>query len=140
MNDPLSPFDVPPPRYLLESDSSDEEGQGIYGAGSSKPRRPAVSPSITVEHAVQADLGGAGEVREVVLGVGQAGKYLLRKFLASSSTPATLVVRLDSTVVGRGYKVGGALVLSVDAKLEDGILHDLSRKLLEAYPTATWSV
>ena len=139
MNDPLSPFNVPPPRYLLESDSSDEEGQGIYGAGSSKPRRPAVSPSITVEHAVQADSGEAGEVREVVLGVGQAGKYLLRKFLASSGTPA-LVVRLDSTVVGRGYKVGGALVLSVDAKLEDGTLHDLARKLLEQYPSATWSV
>lgn len=86
MNDPTSSFNLPPPRYLLESDSSDEEGQGDYsGAPRANPLAgtsgsPASKPLRLADVRCQGlqSPGNAGYA-EVVVAVGQAGRYALRK-------------------------------------------------------------
>lgn len=115
MFDPTSPLTVPPPRYLLESDSSDEEGQGAYPSNSHRPARPfqqVVVRLLTPPSDPLADpsdsplpsLSGAG-----IVGVGQAGKYLLRRAPGRS----VLEVTVDGKRQGRGVAIDGGVVVAV---------------------------
>jgi len=68
------------------------------------------------------------------LGIGQAGKYLSRKFGADGKVD----VKVGEEVVGTGGVVGGRLVLGVDdEQVED--LHSLATSLLNV-KTKYWYV
>jgi hypothetical protein len=114
MNDPVSSaLQAPPPRYLLESDSSDEEGQGEYAASSSRrTKRPAVTPNITGEWVDTAKAG----VKEVIIGLGQAGRYLRRKIGTKKGGQIKPAVRVlaGQEELGLGTVHDGVLVLALD--------------------------
>ncbi|WVO12538.1 hypothetical protein L204_100138 [Cryptococcus depauperatus] len=119
MNDPLFSLAAPPPRYRLESDASDEEGEGIYPggclAGREKARRRIVS--------VRLDVGGGdagGGRHHVVVGVGQAGRYLVKHMRRVDRVGD---VTVDGREMGWVYRLGavdGCLVVWVDV---DGLDH-----------------
>ncbi|WWC64654.1 uncharacterized protein I303_107265 [Kwoniella dejecticola CBS 10117] len=120
MNDPLSPLTAPPPRYLLESDSSDEEGQGTYPtyeqSGPSKPK-------IRLNNESQVSIEGVDKVtnlEEVVIGIGQAGKYVSK--LAESQGQG---LRIGNVKIG-SKNIGGVLQGTTDGhkiiSLEEGEL------------------
>ncbi|WVQ67098.1 uncharacterized protein L199_005292 [Kwoniella botswanensis] len=108
MNDPLSPLTVPPPRYLLESDSSDEEGQGSYPGVAPGP---STKPKIRVNDGVQVDSTGLGdEVDEVVVGLGQAGRYILKGVQGEKIGG----IKIGSKNVASVTKVGKNRVISIE--------------------------
>ncbi|WVN84993.1 uncharacterized protein L203_100130 [Cryptococcus depauperatus CBS 7841] len=119
MNDPLFSLAAPPPRYRLESDSSDEEGEGIYPggclAGEEKVRRRSRIVSVRL------DAGGGRH--QVVVGVGQAGRYLVKHMRRVDRVGD---VTVDGREVGWVYRLGAAgavdecLVVWVDV---DGLDH-----------------
>ena len=114
MNDPLSPLTVPPPRYLLESDSSDEEGQGSYSY-SRRDRKSKITQPLGV--ALQWLDGTSGPFDTVLLGVGQVGSYLGRKLALSSKDSGagmTLGITLGDVQMCRGWKFGGDLFIGVE--------------------------
>jgi hypothetical protein len=133
MEDPLSSVHDRPHRYLLDSDSEDEEGQGIYSSTSSGPSRLS-KLHITPASSAQVSISNTGPVEEVILGNGQAGKYLCRKFGADGA----VTVNVGDEVVGSGGNVGGRLVLGInDEMVED--LHSLAASLFEV-ETKSWYV
>jgi hypothetical protein len=79
MEDPLSAVHDRPHRYLLDSDSEDEEGQGLYSPSASGPSRIS-KLHISSPPSAQVSISSNGPFEEVVLGIGQAGKYICRKF------------------------------------------------------------
>lgn len=107
MIDPLSPLTAPPPRYLLESDSSDEEGQGVYGGHHASRTSPAPGPRVQVLPLGDDPLPA---VDSVVVGVGQAGKYLLRR---AGARQAVLEVELDGHRLGAAFVVPGGLFIGL---------------------------
>ncbi|WWD03534.1 hypothetical protein V865_001587 [Kwoniella europaea PYCC6329] len=108
MNDPLSPLTVPPPRYLLESDSSDEEGQGSYPATAPGP---STKPKIRINDGIQVDITGLkDEVDEVVVGLGQAGRYILKGVQGEKIGG----IKIGSKNVGGVTKVGKNTVVSIE--------------------------
>ncbi|ORX40648.1 hypothetical protein BD324DRAFT_611632 [Kockovaella imperatae] len=110
MNDPLSPLTVPPPRYLLESDSSDEEGQGSYLASRLKTASASV-PSFSIQWA-----DAESSFDTVVVSTGQAGKYIARK--AGASSPC-LTMLMDSEVMGHGYRCAQDLIIVLDDEIDE---------------------
>jgi hypothetical protein len=129
MIDPLSTIAAPPPRYLLESDSSDEEGQGAY-AGGSVPKIRTAAPEISVRwtDAVPGSLTGA------VVGVGQAGKYLARR---AGARMALLVVEIGGTTVGTGFAFGEDGILVVLEEMEKGAF-EVVETLVGAVKAESW--
>ena len=113
MNDPLSPLTVPPPRYLLESDSSDEEGQGSYLTSPSRRTQNIETPRVTHNWtSPSADIFDA-----VILGTGQPGRYLTRRY-GLDSRPSDLEVSLSGLPIGRGWKVEKDLVVALQDELD----------------------
>jgi hypothetical protein len=133
MEDPLSSVHDRPHRYLLDSDSEDEEGQGLYAPSESGPSRLS---KIKISNAPTAKVSitATGSYEEVVLGIGQAGKYISRKFGGAGDVE----VKVGDEVVGKGGVVGGRLILGVDDEsVED--LHALAGELLKV-ETKSWYV
>jgi len=126
MEDPSSTIHDRPYRYLLDSDSEDELEVPESGPSSSRLSKIKITQ-------VEVSLTGAeGSYEEVIIGVGQAGKYLLRKL----GVEGKVEVKLGEEVVGSGGVIGGRLVLSV---VEDvGDLHSLAKGLLSKVQTKSW--
>ncbi|KAK8853141.1 hypothetical protein IAR55_003842 [Kwoniella newhampshirensis] len=137
MNDPLSPLTVPPPRYLLESDSSDEEGQGTYPSSStSRPKIHLSSSEITINFSTAQP---QPELEELVLGLGQAGKYITRSLGDKQAAGEVLV---DGRLVGRGLKSGqGLLVVGLDeGDLGNEGVWGLAEKLIDTLKAKRWTI
>jgi hypothetical protein len=133
MEDPLSAVHDRPHRYLLDSDSEDEEGQGLYSPSASGPSRIS-KLHISSPPSAQVSISSNGPFEEVILGIGQAGKYLSRKF----GTDGKVVVKVGDEVVGSGGALGGRLVLAInDEMVED--LYSLATSLLNV-ETKSWYV
>jgi hypothetical protein len=133
MEDPLSAVHDRPHRYLLDSDSEDEEGQGLYSPSASGPSRIS-KLHISSPPSAQVSISLNGPFEEVILGIGQAGKYLCRKFGADGK----VVIKVGDEVVGSGGAVGGRLVLGInDEQVEDS--HSLASSLLKV-ETRSWYV
>jgi hypothetical protein len=98
MNDPVASYNAPPPRYLLESDSEDEEGQGIYGAVERKPTIRLEPRQVTVSGQSTAQNHDVA-----IVAIGQAGKYLKRKL---GMGQRTMSVHIGDEQVGRGTAIG----------------------------------
>jgi len=134
MEDPLSSVHDRPHRYLLDSDSEDEEGQGIYytESGPSSSRLSKIKISTASPEPIT--ISGTHEsYDEIILGIGQAGKYLLRKLGGE-----VVEVKVGDEVVGSGGVEGGRLVLWVDDGLV-GDIHSLAEDLLKLQ-TRSWYV
>lgn len=138
MNDPLASFTAPPPRYLLESDSSDEEGQGLYpilGQPSRPPRAPVVPHHYTVHPA------GTQTYESVIVGIGQAGRYAARCLGIDSRRPGEVRLLDGDALVGQGYEVDGRLFMMLDETGPSGDgAHELSESLLSSLKAKRWSV
>ena len=133
MEDPLSAVHDRPHRYLLDSDSEDEEGQGLYSPSASGPSRIS-KLHISSPPSANVSISSNGSYEEVILGIGQAGKYICRKFGADGK----VMVKVGDEVVGIGGAVGGRLVLGInDEMVED--LHSLATSLLKV-ETKSWYV
>jgi hypothetical protein len=133
MEDPLSAVHDRPHRYLLDSDSEDEEGQGIYSPSSSGPSRIS-KIQISSPSPPQISISTNKSYEEVILGIGQSGRYLSRKFAVDGSVEITV----DGKVVGIGGVVAGRLILGVDDELVED-LHSLAGALL-GVGTMSWYV
>lgn len=118
MLDPISSLKAPPPRYLLESDSSDEEGQGAYGASAAHTSR-AVPPAPVVSVSPVPGASGTSplKVASAVVAIGQAGAYLLRR--ASSARPL-LSVTVDSGRAGTVFSLDSGAALIALNELDNG--------------------
>lgn len=133
MEDPLSAVHDRPHRYLLDSDSEDEEGQGLYSPSASGPSRMS-KLHISSRPSANVSISSSGPYEEIILGIGQAGKYLCRKFGADGK----VVIKVGDEVIGTGGAVGGRLVLGInDEVVED--LHSLATSLLKV-ETKSWYV
>ncbi|KLT45795.1 hypothetical protein CC85DRAFT_282425 [Cutaneotrichosporon oleaginosum] len=113
MYDPTSPLTAPPSRYRIESDSSDEEGEGAYPS-STRPSRPSPSAAVQIvllpiDPANPNPLSATGAA---VIGIGQAGKFLLRLV---SGRPI-FRVEVGNRPAGMGIAVDGGVVVA----LQDG--------------------
>lgn len=142
MNDHLAALNAPPPRYLLESDSSDEEGQGAYpGSSTPKPKISIDTPPVEVSV-----IRGTGneEVRDLVLALGQAGKYLKKHLGVSGSAVGQEEVGkvvVGGRQAGQGWKVGEGLVFSVnEANLPHEAVWEIAQKLLANVKAQSWYV
>jgi len=133
MEDPLSAVHDRPHRYLLDSDSEDEEGQGLYSPSTSGPSRIS-KLQISSPASAQVSISSNGPYEEVILGIGQAGEYLCRKFGADGK----VVIKVGDEVVGTGGVVGGRLVLGINDELVEDH-HSLATALLEL-ETESWYV
>lgn len=134
MEDPLSALHDRPHRYLLDSDSEDDETL----AGPSRISKIQIStpspPQITITGLQSA---AEGPYEEVIIGVGQAGKYLTRKLGVKPEVQVKFAE--GGEVVGSGGVMGGRLVLQVD---EDSIgsvgLHAAASRLVKDIKTKSW--
>jgi hypothetical protein len=126
MEDPSSTIHDRPYRYLLDSDSEDELEVPESGPSSSRLSK------IKITQAEVSLTGAEGSYEEVIIGVGQAGKYLFRKLGVEGRVEA----KLGEEVVGSGGAIGGRLVLSVDEDVGD--LHALAKGLLSKVKTKSW--
>ncbi len=159
--DPTQAINAPPPRYLLESDSSDEEGQGIYPSNSTSgpgptssrqkpdPKSGSTPTPCSIEYkgpipSSSSSLGDINDDVDLLLGVGQAGRYLLRLAggLREEEDVAFEVV-YGGVSVGRGYRLtstnsssseGISLVIVVD---DHGVpaegLHTIAETLIQSF-------
>jgi hypothetical protein len=112
MYDPTSPLTAPPPRYRIESDSSDEEGQGAYPSSAHRPGPPLPSVKIALLPVDPADPNPPSVSGAAVIGIGQAGKYLLRR---AGGRPI-FQVTVGGRPAGMGVAVDGGVVVA----LQDG--------------------
>lgn len=140
MFDPTSPLTAPPPRYLLESDSSDEEGQGAYPSTSHRPARAAHRVSVRLLSAPSdplaepspspsnAFLTGAG-----IVGIGQAGKYLLRR---AGGRPI-LELAVDGKRQGTGVAMDGGVVVAVQDGAAEAA-YDIVSQLAGIVKASSW--
>ncbi|WVR00220.1 hypothetical protein IAU59_007362 [Kwoniella sp. CBS 9459] len=162
MNDPLSPLVAPPPRYLLESDSSDEEGQGEYPHlehGSSRPRpKVRTRRHITLDVNARSGEGSAGEDEEVFVGLGQVGRYLSkitgttsagsRGSSSGSQSDVYGQIKVDDDVIGRimiigndtGSGSGSKLVSLEESDLSGEEVWEVVKLLKEKIRAKNWSV
>lgn len=141
MEDPLSQLHDRPHRYLLESDSSDEEGQGIYGTNESGPStipKPKIQTSqeYTVDD-VDITGGSWDSYEEIILGVEQSGRYLVRRLGVKGDADVT--VNVGGRTMGSGWGIGRRLLL-IMGEGEQETLHILAHALLANSGTRPWSV
>lgn len=139
MNDPTSSISAPPPRYLLESDSSDEEGQGAYGASSSSSLRqtdrfPPSSTSVRIQW-----IGNAKDANATacVLGIGQAGRYILRKAGTGRSRDDVKII-LGDAEIGKGWMVGQTLLLVINDDMSGETAWEISKALIQEIQVEKW--
>ena len=136
MNDPSAAFYAPPPRYLLESDSSDEEGQGDY-AGSHPHHAIGSSSKSTPLAAAVAGWDSSKAISHAIVGVGQAGRYLYRKFGLSGQDGAE--VQLNKRPAGIIVLKAGCAVISLEE--QDGAeAWAVLRALVDAVTAEKWCV
>ncbi|WWC91654.1 uncharacterized protein L201_006600 [Kwoniella dendrophila CBS 6074] len=134
MNDPLSALTAPPPRYLLESDSSDEEGQGTY-AGSSKPK-------IRLQNEIDVQLTGFGEqeeAEEVIIGIGQSGRYISRSIQGEQSGS----IKIGARNIGSIFNVRGGksrLILVEEGDLNGEESWQVVKALMNQVKAKKWTV
>lgn len=89
---------------------------------------------ISSRPSANVSISSSGPYEEIILGIGQAGKYLCRKFGADGK----VVIKVGDEVIGTGGAVGGRLVLGInDEVVED--LHSLATSLLKV-ETKSWYV
>lgn len=144
MNDPLSPLTSQPPRYLLESDSSDEEGQGQYPLAESSSRKSKVTPKIPVvdiryPRSQGKDEEEGKEKEVVIIGVGQAGRYLARRAGITGNTEVELEISVDGLVIGRGYGTDEGMLVVVEDEGVEG-LFEVSEMMLKSIKAKAWFV
>jgi len=134
MNDPTTSINVPPPRYLLESDSEDEEGQGIYGSSGSGPSRPkiAVARDDVSVHWTDAKI----DYEHVVLGTGQAGAWIRRKV---GNGEGVLKVQRGEEGLGIGMQLEGILVVDIK-EVDNESVWGLATALRESISAKQWFV
>ncbi|KIR34029.1 hypothetical protein I352_03260 [Cryptococcus deuterogattii MMRL2647] len=142
MNDHFAALNAPPPRYLLESDSSDEEGQGAY-PGSSTPKPKISIDTPPVEVFFTRGTGNEG-VKDLVVGLGQAGKYLKKDLgvggCAAGQQEVGKVV-VGGRQVGQGWKVGEGMVFSInEGDLSHETIWEISQKLLANIKAQSWTI
>jgi hypothetical protein len=128
MEDPLSPLTAPPPRYLVESDSSDEEGQGQYPGSSSRRTKPVETHHLVLNVSVSEEYDNA------LIGVGQAGKYLARLHGESESG---LCLECSGKVIGRGRIAGRDLLVGVE-EVDAGLSWEVARKMISGIKPRRW--
>lgn len=132
MFDPTSTISAPPPRYLLESDSSDEEGQGQYGVeGARAPKLRVSAPEISLRPL--GEFKPPLQVQSAVVGVGQAGGYLLRS--SGGRAKPLFSVEAEGDRLGTAVQLeGGELLVAV----KDGKDWEIVRKLLDNVQATKW--
>lgn len=130
MDDPATALNIPPPRYLLESDSEDEEGEGLYGAGVSQRPKISVEPlPVSVRWTDE-----ARAYEHVIVAVGQASRYLKRKIGGSYGV---LTITRGEDLMGEGIEVEETLVVSVTEEEGEGVW-ELARAIKEAVKSESW--
>lgn len=137
MEDPLSAVHDRPHRYLLESDSSDEEGQGLYTVTESGPSKS----KSTLKPLTSSDIEISGPWEaydEVILGVGQAGRYLIKSFGVVGK--GDVQIKAGGTVLGSGWAAGKRLLLSVDEGGMEESLHSIAQALIDKAGQKSWLV
>lgn len=132
MNDPSSASQAPPPRYLLESDSSDEEGQGAYPSTSRKPARARPTHDVSVQFIDQ-----VGDVGCIAVSVGQAGRYLDRM---TGARKAIGEVTSLGEVVGRALRVDGDLLLVMEEGEQSEGIYAVADKIVQTVKARSWCV
>jgi len=134
MDDPTISLNAPPPRYLLESDSEDEEGQGVYGSSGSGPSRPKIRlPKETVS--VQWT-DSKEDYSHIILGVGQAGAWIRRKV---GNGEGVLKVQRGEEALGMGTQVEGVLVVDVK-DVDNESVWDVAESLRGSINARQWYV
>ena len=138
MEDPLSAVHDRPHRYLLESDSSDEEGQGLYTTHESGPSKSKSPTALSVN---EIEFTGSWDAYdEVILGVAQAGRYLSKTFSGSKAGKGDVEIKAGGTALGNGRGVGKRLLLAVDEQGLETSLHTIARALVNKAGGKSWYV
>lgn len=133
MNDPGSAILAPPPRYLLESDSSDEEGQGEYAASSSRRiTQIRTAPQVKLDYGSKSAPSG---IHDVVIGIGLTGRYLKRKSCGKGE--AVLRVLVDEEEVGSGWIVDESFLLVLEDH-EGEVAWKVAEKVMESLKDVKW--
>ncbi len=130
MNDPLSSLQAPPPRYLLESDSSDEEGQGAYPSTSRKSSRPAPTYDISVNFDDDVD-----NLECLVIGVGQAGRYFAQVVGVGKRIGE---LKNGDEAVGLAYKKEGFSIMVVEESHSGEAAFAFADKLIQSVKARSW--
>lgn len=136
MEDPLSAVHDRPHRYLLESDSSDEEGQGLYTVTESGPSKSKSNSNPLSSGDIEIT-GSWESYDEVVLGAGQAGRYLAKSF-GVAVKKGDVEINAGGTVLGSGWTVGKRLLLSLDEGGLEQSLHSISQALVNKAGGKPW--
>ncbi|ODO05696.1 hypothetical protein I350_04756 [Cryptococcus amylolentus CBS 6273] len=134
MNDPLSALSAPPPRYLLESDSSDEEGQGAY-PGSAPASRPKIQPD---QPPVTVTLPTSGTVEGAVVAIGQAGRFLLKHLPGPTGSEGVIKIGDDKVGVIRAFE-NELVVLVDDGDLSHENVWAIANKLVQDIQSPQWT-
>lgn len=141
MNDPLFASQAPPPRYLLESDSSDEEGQGEYPyrtptSSSSRSRIAAPEPEPIIEISWESGEKTVSEASNVLIGIGQSGRYIARK-LGRSKEKAALRIGRGAEQVGKGWILQKSLLVQIE-EADGGAAWAIANALLSHIQADKW--
>lgn len=139
MNDPVSSISAPPPRYLLESDSSDEEGQGYYaGAAGGPSSRPKIRQTSSADISVES-VSASSSYNSVIVGTGQAGRYIAKK-AGHRHEDSTIKVKSSNGLLGQGWELSdNELLLALD-DVENENVWTVSKALLEKIKASSWYV
>ncbi|GMK59986.1 hypothetical protein CspeluHIS016_0902030 [Cutaneotrichosporon spelunceum] len=133
MLDPTSPLTAPPPRYRIESDSSDEEGQGVYPTTSHRASVPAPAVNIRILSVDSTDPNPTSISGSAVVGIGQAGKFLLRR---SAGRPL-FQVEVGGQPAGMGVAIDGGVLVA----LQDGPEpHEVVKQLAGLVKASSWTL
>lgn len=122
MQDPLTSLNIAPPRYTFDSDSEDED-DAVQGSKASSSR------SIPVELKFMEKR----PFKEVVIGVGQAGRYLQRHVRGGD---VILEISAGSDLA-RGVLVGETLIIIVE-EAEGVMAHTLAKRLIGDIHCERW--
>ena len=139
MNDPVASISAPPPRYLLESDSSDEEGQGYYaGAAGGPSSRPKIRQTTSADISIEG-IPASRSYDCVVVGTSQAGRYIAKKAGKGHEDP-TIKVKSSNGLLGRGWELNYKEVLLALDDVENEDVWTVSKALLEKIKASSWYV
>lgn len=121
----MSPHTLPPARYTLESDSEDEEGEGLYPHSEAVKRTPKAAPKARVRTELME------RPERVVVAVGEAADYLEQ--LVDGQTAGQ--VDVDDHPVGRVIELGGGqIIVLFAADVQHEACHAVAKELLSAFP------